>query len=162
MELSNIISVLIFLVIVTVPIIMLVRSGNKKKKALTDKVNNLKAQYQLNISESDSWDNIMLGIDKETRKILWVKEATDGSDKNRVVDLDKIGQCKKVNIGRMVKAGKESSQVLDRLGLELFDKANLDNPIVLEFYNSENNYLFNFQLELHSKWQKLIAENLRT
>lgn len=161
MELSNIISVLIFLAIITVPILLIVRSGKKKKKAFANKVDHLKAQYQLNISESDTWDNIMLGLDKGARKILWVKEV-DGSDENRVVDLEKIGQCKKVNIIRMVKAGKESSQVVDRLGLELLEKDHPDMPVVLDFYNSDNSYLFNFQLELQTKWQKLIADCLRT
>lgn len=157
MELSHIISVLIFLVIVTVPIIMLVRSGSKKKKALTDKVNQLKQQYQLNISETDTWDDIMICLDRNARKVLWVKE----SGGELVVDLDKISQCKKFSISRMVKAGKESSQVLDRLGLELIGKDSQAAPVVLEFYNSDSSYLFNFQLELQTKWQKLIGENLR-
>ncbi|MBI1226123.1 MAG: hypothetical protein GC192_12885 [Bacteroidetes bacterium] len=157
MELSHIISVLIFLVIVTVPIIMLVRSGNKKKKVLNDKVNQLKNQYRLNISERDTWDDIMICLDKNAQKILWVKESEEGL----VVDLDEIAQCKKFNVSRMVKAGKESSQVLDRLGLELIGKDSQATPVTLEFYNSGNSYLFNFQLELQSKWQKLISESLR-
>lgn len=157
MELSNIISVLIFLVIVAVPIIMLVRSGRKKKKALTDKVSQFVNQYQLNISEQDIWDDSMICLDKNARKILWVKESEEG----QVIDLDKIAQCKKFSVSRMVKAGKESSQVIDRLGLELIGKDNQAAPVVLEFYNSDNNYLFNFQLELQTKWQKLIAESLR-
>ncbi|MCF8247423.1 MAG: hypothetical protein K9J37_20450 [Saprospiraceae bacterium] len=161
MEISNSLAVIIFLACIIVPIWWLVSSGNKKKKALANKVNSLKAQYHINISDSDSWDNVMLGIDKAARKILWIREV-DGNDESLVVDLGKIEQCKKVNVSRNVNVGKVSSQVLDHLGLELFAKDRAEKPVLLDFYNSNNSYIFNFQLELQDKWQKLIGESLKS
>lgn len=160
MEISNNVSVLIFLALMIIPIWWLVQSGGKKKKELLKRVNQIKSQYQLNFSQSESWDNIVLGLDQAAGKLLWFKDL-NGTDQHILIDLDAIDQCKKVNVSRNVKVGKDSSLVVDQLGLELIPAAGNGVPTVLEFYNSNNSFLFNFQLELQGKWHTAIEEAIK-
>lgn len=143
-----------------IPIWWLVQSGGKKKKELLKRVNQIKAQYQLNFSQSDSWDNIVLGFDQAAGKLLWFKDL-NGTDQHFLIDLGAMAQCKKVNLSRSVKVGKDSSTVVDQLGLELMPKGANEKPVMLEFYNSDNSFLFNFQLELQGKWHATIEEVIK-
>ncbi len=138
---------------------MLMRSGNKKKKGLALKFNNLKTQLQLNITESDCWDNIMVGIDKNARKALFLREL-EGGDEQKFVDLATIAQCKRISQSH-TSSGKGSSQVVDQLGLEFVSKESFLAPVQLEFYNAKNSYLYSIHLELQGKWHNLISESLK-
>lgn len=159
MEISHLVSVLVFLALVAIPIWYLVQSGGKEKKALLKRVNHVKEQHQLNFSQSDSWDNIVLGLDQAAGKLLYFKDI-NGTDYHVLVDLGTIAHCKKVNVSRSVKVGKDSSTVVDQLGLELMPKGANEKPVMLEFYNSDNSFLFNFQLEIQGKWHTTIEETI--
>lgn len=160
MEMSNLISVAVFLALIIIPVWLLVRSSNKKKKALLAMANKLRLENVMNFTESDSWDNIVIGLDKATKKLLWFREMPDGGH-GKVMNLRDFSQCKKINMSRSAQVGKDSSQVVDQLGLELIAKESKAPSWLLEFYNSNNNYLLSTQLELQSKWHELITETMR-
>lgn len=124
------------------------------------KFNALANNHQLNISGSDSLDNIIIGIDKNACKVLFLKELETG-DEHLLVDLKTIALCKKINQSRKAGTGKDSSQVVDQLGLELVPKESFIPPILLEFYNSKNSFLYSTHLELQTKWCALISECIR-
>lgn len=159
MEISNSIVVVITLASVIIPVLLIMRSVSKKKKELSDRVNTLKTQYQLVFSDSDAWDNIVLGMDKAAGKLLWFM-AGKTPDEHILVDLREIEKCKPINVVRSVVYNKESSQVIDQIGLELLPKDGKMLPIYLEFYNVGNPFIFNTQLQLQAKWNRLISAHL--
>jgi hypothetical protein len=159
MEMSNLVSVAVFLALIIIPVWLLVRSSNKKKRQLLAKANKLRAENAMNFTESDTWDNAVIGLDKATKKLLWFKEKPEGGH-GMVLKLKDFSQCKKVNVSRSAQVGNDSSQVVDQLGLELIAKEGKAAPLLLEFYNSKDSYLLSTQLELQSKWQQQIAESL--
>jgi len=160
MEMSNLVSVAVFLALIIIPVWLLVRSSNKKKRLLLAKANKLRLENAMNFTESDTWDNAVIGLDKATKKLLWFKEMADG-DLGRAVNLHDFSQCRKINVSRSAQVGKDSTQVVDQLGLELIPKEGKAAPLLLEFYNSKDSYLLSTQLELQSKWHQQIAESLR-
>lgn len=160
MEISNIVSVVFFLALIVIPLWLLIRSSGKKKRTLMAKANKLRVENYMNFTESDSWDNLVLGLDDSAKKLLWLKEADNG-DQHELVDLRTIAQCKKVNVGRSAQLNNGTSQVVDELGLELLPKESKFAPVLLEFYNSNSSYLLSTQMELQNKWHLRITESLR-
>ncbi|GEM_PF-2922631 len=161
MEVSNFITVAIVLALIIIPTVLVAWSLNKKKRGRAEKANKLRLQYQLNFSDSDSWDNRWLGLDKTEGKLLWFKEGSDGADdSHQLIDLRKMSRCKKVNLSRSVSINKEISQVIELLGLELTPKDANGAPVLLEFYSEKNSFIFNFQLLLLSKWHTLVESQL--
>ncbi|MBK9016828.1 MAG: hypothetical protein IPM82_23730 [Saprospiraceae bacterium] len=68
----------ILLALVIVPVMLVMRSVNKKKKSRANKANKLRVENFMNFTDSDSWDNIVLGLDESTKKLLWFREGTGG------------------------------------------------------------------------------------
>ena len=138
---------------------LVMRSVNKKKKNRANKANKLRVENFMNYTDSDNWDNIVLGLDESTKKLLWFREGTDG-DEHLLIDLQKMGKCKLVNVSRNFTQDKTSSTVIDQLGLELLPKDSNESPVFLEFYNATNVFVFNIHLQLQAKWHKLITSQL--
>lgn len=161
MEISNIVSVTFFLALIVIPLWLLIRSSGKKKRALMEKANKLRVENYMNFTKSDSWDNLVLGLDDSAKKLLWFKESANG-DQHQLVDLRTIAQCKKINVSRSSQSGNGSSQVVDELGLELLPKESKYAPVLLEFYNSNSSFLLSTQLELQNKWHLALTESLKS
>lgn len=142
------------------PVWYSVLNNKKKKKILAGKVNQVAQSYQLNITDSDEWDDLVLSLDKNVGKVLVFKQGKEG-DSHQLIDLDKVSMCKKVNVSRNVKINKDNNLVIDKLGLELLQNGSKEDPIMLDFYNSENSFLLNIQPELVAKWHQLISERLK-
>jgi hypothetical protein len=161
MEFSNIVLGLILLAIIAVPMWLAARTGKKRKEGLSAKFSQLMEQYQLNASEMEQWDNVAVGIDEGAKKLLWVRKTALGTEEHHLIDFSTIGQCKKVKLDRTVQMGKENTQILEQLRLDLFPKDNQVAPVLLEFYHSSQIFQLNVQLELLDKWHKRISAVLK-
>jgi len=153
MDMSNTIWVIVFLAMIIVPVWALVKAGGKQKRIMLRKFRELESQYKVTITQTDIWDNIAIGLNPTDREILWLR-ALENNDQHLFISLDNIAQCKKVNTTR-------GAGVADVVGLELVSKNPTVQPVLLEFYNAKNSYVYTAHLELQGKWHKLITENLR-
>ncbi len=149
---SNIIWVLVFLAMIVVPVLVLIKAGGKQKRTMLRKFKELENQYRVSIPNPDTWDNIAIGLNPTHKEILWLR-VLENNDQHLFISLDNIAQCKKVNTSR-------SAGVADVVGLELVSKNPAVQPLLLEFYNAKNSYVYTTHLELQGKWHKLISENL--
>jgi len=140
--------------LVVIPLYMLSKSGNKAKKNLLTKFKALSGELGLEITEFDAWNDMVLGIDKGARKVLFFKNR-EGGEEHTVVELEKVIGCKKINVSRNVKSKSELVNVIDVLGLELSFQHG-QPPLLLEFYNSKNSFILHEELLLAEKWLKTI------
>ncbi len=159
MELSSIITGVVFIAIIALPVIILSKSGNKKKKALLQRYQALCTSLGLNINGSDTWNDLVLGMDKNARKLLFYKDG-EAAGQHTLVDLNHVVNVKKINITRGGNTQSGAVNIIDILGLELALKDG-QGPVTLEFYNSKYPFNLSNELELVGKWTKAISENMK-
>lgn len=159
MESLNPIELAIFSAFVLLPILAVSYVVIKKKRKSTALISQLQGRYQLKFTEYSQWDDLWLGLDAAAGKLVWQKGDLNGGE-HQVVDLRAVGLCKKRVDVHSVRYKNESSQVTDRLSLELLPKDANASPILLEFYHANNSFIFSRQLELLDKWHQLISSRL--
>jgi hypothetical protein len=118
----------------------------------------LAADHGLNITKYDAWNDTVLGMDENARKVLFFKNR-EGGEQPQLIAFDNVTSCKKINVSRSVKTNSGVSNVIDQLGLELNLKEG--PPVLFEFFNSKSSFNLVNDLELTEKWWKIINDQVK-
>lgn len=159
METSSIITGLVAILLIFGPFYMLAKSGSSQKKKVSRLFKELSARLGLTVSESDQWNDRAFGIDKEARKVLFYRN-NKGVEEHILIDLDMVAQCRKINVTRTMKTTSGMSNAIDLLGLEFLLKNDL-SPVKVEFFNADNNFVLQEELQLVQKWSGTIEGALK-
>lgn len=125
----TIIGISLFL-LATVPILVLVLSGNKKSKSIKKAFDELIMNHKLHLTEQETWNDNIIGIDAVNKKVLY---AGHQIPKGIVIHLNEIATC------NIVRQNEDHTAVLKgenaaRMGI-LFKYRGNDEDIYLPFYN---------------------------
>jgi len=141
-------------------ILLLISYSKKKKKQFFQKLFDLAGKSNCKISESDHWNETLIGIDKEVNKLFFIRKTGD-KDVNLEIDLADIQKCRLVNSSRMVTSKESTNNVIDKLELVLTRRDLKAEDTVLEFYNTNRDNLFlNGELALSEKWAAVINKSI--
>jgi hypothetical protein len=147
---------LVFIAIIALPVIIMSRSGKQQKKALMQRYQAICSNLGLHIVQPDKWNDLVVGLDQNARKLLYYKDSLTGGQ-YILLDLNQVLSARKINIGRNGNTNSGAVNVIDMLGIEVALK-NGQSPVTLEFYHSKQSFNLSNELELVDKWTKAILE----
>lgn len=151
MDLPGTIMGIIFFMIIIVPILVINKGLNKKRKLIITKLNEFALKENKVINEFDSWtDNTIIGISNDT--IFFIREINESKTELKIA-VNKIKNC-------FIKDHKNDRKAIDRLELvfELHDK---EENIVLEFFKADaKNFIMGEEMRIAKKWVNKITEDI--
>ena len=103
--------------------------------------------------EQDTWEDHGIGIDRESKHILYAK-GKEFSDMIENVNLEKVRRSEVNKISRSV----GNMNVVDRIDLRIIFKDSNSPHLLLEFYNVHINRQIYDEYHFAEKWSKIINE----
>jgi hypothetical protein len=155
MENSSIITTIIILALLTVPFIIMAQKKSKKAKLRLQKFQSVGTSQNLHLSELDIWHNRGVGIDYQSKYILYAK----GDDFNEIIEKVDLQKVRRSEINKIMKTSGTVSAV-DRIDLRIVFKESSTPHFLLEFYNVQGGTMINDEYDLAVKWERIINESL--
>lgn len=159
MDNSSLISGIIILLVILLPVLYLGMASNRKQKKLTEDLLKKVKEKGLNINQHELWKKSILALDTDQNKLFYQKDY-ENSQTEAIIDLNQYARCKSINHSRNVKSSNGNYQMVDRLELELFNKNSSLNSTKIEFYDSNKNFHLDNELELLSKWARILEKRI--
>lgn len=134
--------------------------NNKKKreKEIKEKVSGLAAKSNSKVDEYDRWNKTIIGIDKLSQKLFFIKKIKDKEIQCEIA-LSGIQMARVINSQRSALNGNYS--VVQKLHLGLISKEKDKPETLLEFYNADYDSLTIMEeLQLVEKWSKIVNSNI--
>lgn len=156
MDSGTIIFIAIIVLGCVIPIVLINSSKKKKEKLFLQALFNLAEKSNCKISAHDLWKGTGIGIDKEARKLFFIRKAAN-DEEAKEIDLSEIQKCRVVNTNRTVKYNESTQTVVDRLELAFSNKDKNIPEVIFEFYNSKyDNPTLHTELQLAGKWLEIV------
>ena len=160
MESGTLIAFLIVVVGCILLVVLVNRKKKNKEKRFVQTLYDLAEKRNCKISEYDLWNNTLIGIDKGSHKLFFIRETEDNAIINEI-DLFEIQKCKVINTSRIVNNKVSAQNVLDKLELSLTYRDSKKPETYLEFYNTNRDNLFmNGELSLIEKWSETVNKDI--
>lgn len=147
---SNIILGIVITIIVIIPVVILATSGKRKNKIAIRKFTNFATANGLVISEFDSCDLGIIGIDSNTKKLAYMQKGKDGI----IIDLHDVKSCNSRTSSENTKG-----DIIDKLVIDIEFKEGKGTKI-LPLFSSENKLALDAEKVITEKWNKTIGANL--
>lgn len=147
---SNIILGIVITIIVIIPVIILATSGKRKHKIAIRKFTNFATSNGLVISEFDSCDLGIIGIDSNTKKLAYMQKGKEGF----IIDLHDAKSCNSRTSSETI-----NGELIDKLIIDIELKEG-NGTKFLPLFTSENKLALDNEQLITEKWRKIIASNL--
>lgn len=144
--------------LVIVPYIAIIFFGSSKEKKLKKRFNEEVNKQNLNISEKESWNRHILGVDKEKSKLVFSQYSESGILETKTLDLNQVSKIDLYEKINTIKIDNKKSEVLDTLGLD-FTLLN-GELLTIRFYDTRQDVSQHYEREHAEKWRS-IALNLK-
>lgn len=161
---TGIIIIGIFLTLLVVsPFVLLKDKGKKaREKRLGDALIQLAKSNGLSITASESWNSTTIGIDKDKKIVLFVKNP-DNDIIETVVSLSGIKRCKVSIKHHSSEFHNSTVKVIDTISLSLESYQKGLPDVILEFYNdTSDNLTLSGELQLAQKWSEIINNEINS
>ena len=133
----------------------------KTKKEVKEDLNNLAKDHGCIITDYDYWNHAKLGFDNMAGMLFFIRTIQEQTHSS-VIKLSEISKCEMMRSVRSLSSGKNSPDVIDKIGLTFIANDKKKNDVTLEFYNTQYDSLsLNGELQLAEKWLVLIQEFLQ-
>lgn len=159
MELEIILMGLAFIALCIFPFVYSSISGKNRKKNVEKRLNQIAVKNNCEVKESDCTGTIAIGIDTEEKFVFFFK-------KNEELDIEKIvdlSQVKKCEIQRDWYSPE--TETLDQKNLKklllIFSFVNSSKSSIFPFYDGEEDWQINGELEIAEKWKSKISKLLK-
>jgi hypothetical protein len=107
------------------------------------------------IQEHEFCCNMMIGLDKTNNTIFFIKK-TDVKCEQSLIVLSGIKQCELL---KTLRSTHEPNQI-EKLALNFISKDDKVACVVLNFYDSNERFQMNGELQMIEKWHKIIVNKL--
>ena len=151
----SIISIILVLS-VFLPFLYFIYNGLKNSNTISKKIEALVKANNFTYSIKDFWHNNFIGL-SDDKKILTYISIKDQNPINIDILLDELLHCDILNI--QVK-GRNKTMYLDRLDLKFLFKSSEKPSIILNFYNSNDDLVEDYELKRIEKWHQIINASL--
>ena len=152
----NILAIVLVLIIF-LPIYFLNRTGLSFSKRLAKNFDTLAKNNNLKLDQKECWSNTCIGIDTTQKKLLYNRGLE--TDSFIIINLNDINSCEQVKHVSEKKINKMIVYELTTLDLKFYLKNNKPS-ITLNFYDIENSFIEDFELNRIEKWKLIINANL--
>ncbi len=156
MDTATLIIAAILLAICILPFILISRNRKKNEQALLQFLKDEAQKIQCSINEHEFCCNIMIGLDTTKNTIFYLKKGNSGNEYKRV-ELANFKQCE------LVKTMQDSTEsgVIQKLTLKFIPVSDKVQPAFLEFYNSNERFQLNGELQMIENWYKIILNRIK-
>jgi hypothetical protein len=150
---------LIIIVLVSILLIFITKiNASKKKRIFFQEFTNYVEQLNCKISEHELFNNILIGFDKDNRKLFFMKKLKN-INITKEINLDEIQRCRFVNTSKSVKTGSGSQTIIEKLELSFIHNIKTEPAKLIEFYNADLDHLtLNGEIEFIEKWKQIIND----
>ncbi|WP_324720073.1 hypothetical protein [Salinimicrobium sp. HB62] len=140
---------------VVIPYILFILLGKKEGRKLKTRFSEEMQKHDLSLSEEDSWNNSIVGLDKVRAMILFVqKRKVDFAVE--FIDLKEVRTCEIYTEMQTISREQDSEDILQKLGFQL--KLNNGEFRFIELYNCEESYAQDYELKHAERWKKTIND----
>jgi hypothetical protein len=160
MDSGSIIIAAILLAICIMPFVMMSINRQKREKQMLTAIMKIAGQHNCKVAQHECCGNFIIGID-ETKNVVFFYQPLKDSLIEKVVNLGEIQECEVINSSRSFGDGNGYYQVIDKLNLSFTPIARNGSPIVLNFYDAEQNVQLSGELQSIEKWGKRINQRLQ-
>ena len=140
--------------LVIVPYIAIVIFGSGKGKKINKHFKNEVKAHNLNITEKESWNRHILGVDKEKQMLIFCQYTNENSVETLFVDLNEITAVDLLLRTNVVKAENKRTEILDSSGLDLHLLHGKQQEIC--FYDNTIDVAQHYEREHAEKWRALL------
>ncbi len=142
---------------VFVPYVLFIFIGRKEIFKLKNTFSQEAKKHQLRFDEKESWNNNIIGFDKEKAKILLVQKRIAGFISD-LVDLKDVRCCEVLKEVQTVKIEQRTEEILQRLDLQL----KLYNGAfrTINLYNCEETFVQDYEVKHAEKWRDIINSHI--
>lgn len=160
MNLGTAITGAIFIAIFMLPFIFMLNGRKKKEKQLAKSILAIANNQNCKISQQDISEEFAIGLDESVNHLFFFKKTTD-KEIAQHVKLADIKSCKVIKTGNTTGNKDDQHKSIDKLDLH-FSFLNQKNPeISLTFYDSEENFGLNGEIQLIEKWANIVNGRLK-
>jgi hypothetical protein len=162
MESGTVIITIIFILIVSLPFILISGGTNRKRRKMLQQLEEMASGSNSKISEHEFCSDFVIGLDKNSNHLFYYKH-----NDNRVVSqhfcLDDYKNCKTISYSHNFKNKKEQYNVMDKMELCFYPYLKEMGEKSLDLYDDSFDRLnLTGELQFAEKWEKLLNERLET
>jgi hypothetical protein len=161
MDSGTIITTIIFIAIVTLPFVLTSLSKKRKKKQMLQKISEMAAGKNCELSEYDFCSDLVLGFGNHSNHVFLYKK-NDNREVAQQLALSDYKRCKLVTYGHSIGENKSQYHVTDKLELHFYPYEKDKEEVSLDIYNDEFDRLtLTGELQFVEKWEKIINERIK-
>ncbi len=155
MNIESSILLLIMILVGAIPIVIINKKRKVKEKQFLQTLISLAEKSNSIITEQDKWGDRIIGIDKMTHKMFFIKKTAE-NESGIEIDLDEMKKCRFINTHSVVTFKESSQKVTERLELAFAYNDPQKPDLILEFYNSAYDSLtLRDEINLAEKWSAI-------
>lgn len=150
----------IFIAIFMLPFIFMLNGRKKKEKQLMQSILTVASNHNCKISQQDISEEFAIGLDETLNQLFFLKKTTE-KEIAQHVNLGEIKSCKVIKTEHFTGNKEDSSKLIDKLDLHFsfLDRKNSDISFV--FYDSEENFGMDGEIQMIEKWSKIVNDRLK-
>lgn len=151
MDLNIIIMSAIIIAICLVPVFVLSRKSNQKKKRIKNILSAIAKTKSGELAAHEICGEVAVGITENEEAFVFYKKHEDGTESKSCILLTEIKKCVLIKTTRNATSGNIGKL---NLSFEFLDKSKPD--ISLEFFNASETFQLIGELQLVEKWKPII------
>lgn len=160
MNTSVILISLLLVLAVFVPFFILNSSGKGGIKLISKKVKEIAKADRLKFDLKEGWACSFIAIDR-TQKILVFSKVVNGEVLLEKIALDQVEKSTIQKKVRLEKTNTGNANVLQRLDLDITFLGHQKDAISLNFYDAEDTYTEDYEMQRAEKWETVINEAVK-
>lgn len=141
---------------VFVPFFIFIYKGLNSTSKTKNKAEKITKANGFNYKLKEVWNNKYIGLAEENNMLTYIQFNKE-DDKIFNINLSKVKSCELISD---YKKGKDKVTRLQYLGLRITFLSMQDEDKVLSFFNNQEAFMENYELQRIKKWHKLINSNI--
>lgn len=161
MDLGLVIISLILVASVFLPFFIIDFSGKSGIKQMRKLFKLEQTKNNIKISEQENWGNCFIGVDKEQKKMIFMK-FIDAEPLTHIVDLSKVYSCEIESKVATIKTKSKKENILQKLNLIISSFEGKTSELILNFYDAEGIYGEDYENARAEKWRTIIKASMNS
>jgi hypothetical protein len=157
---GTILTAVFFLLLCTVPFILLNLSHRKRVKQNLLLLNREAGKNNLKVSRFNTWGSTAIGMDETANVVFFTKKTPEG-DAALQVTLDEVERCRIANIKRTESDGDHHYSLTEKLELILETRDKRKKEAALPFFDIQcDGGMLTGELQMAEKWCIIINDKI--
>ncbi|MEP7237168.1 MAG: hypothetical protein ABI685_04875 [Ferruginibacter sp.] len=159
-DLGTILTGISFLLVCSVPFILLSRSNRKREKQILQRLNGVAQKNNGTVSKYNTWGNTAIGIDGAANIVFFTKKTGEVEMAEQIM-LAETEKCRVVNTKRTERNEDGNYTLTDKLELLFEPKDKKKKATALPFYHmAYDGAILTGELQQSEKWCSIINDNI--